>query len=68
MRFVLLHPSRSVLEQRLTERVGHIFPATLLQSQIDAFEPPEDDEGVIVVNAKLSLDEAVVSVVARLTG
>ncbi len=63
--FVLLNPSRATLEQRLAKRIGHNFPATLLQSQLDAFEPPDANEGVLVVDATLAVSDAVASVIAR---
>lgn len=64
--FVLLNPSRVTLEQRLAGRVGHIFPATLLQSQLDAFEPPDPNEGVLEVDPMLPVTDAVSSVLRRL--
>jgi gluconokinase len=45
LRFVHLHGPREVIEARLALRSGHYMPASLLQSQFDALEPPAEDEG-----------------------
>ena len=42
VRFVLLNASRELLLQRLTNRRGHFAGPKLLDSQIDALEPPAD--------------------------
>ncbi|MEO7152304.1 MAG: gluconokinase [Burkholderiaceae bacterium] len=44
LHFVHLHGAREVLEQRMAARTGHYMPASLLQSQLDALEPPGADE------------------------
>lgn len=41
LRIVYLNTPRHVLEERLEERPGHFFDPTLLQSQLDTLEPPE---------------------------
>ena len=41
-RFVVLCGDPTVIRQRLTERAGHFMPASLLDSQIEALEPPVD--------------------------
>lgn len=66
LRFVLLDPPRATLDRRLAGRAGHVFPVSLLQSQLDAFEPPEPDEGVLVVDPALPVVDAVASVERRL--
>ena len=47
LRFVFLHGSFDLLRERLATRVGHYMPASLLQSQLDALEPPGADESPI---------------------
>ena len=47
LRFVFLHGSFDLLRERLATRVGHYMPASLLQSQLDALEPPSADESPI---------------------
>jgi gluconokinase len=49
LRFVHLHGPRALLEQRLATRRGHYMPATLLDSQLQALEPPASDERAIVL-------------------
>jgi len=46
LRFVYLHGSAALLEQRLQQRSGHYMPASLLQSQLDTLEPPGADEAI----------------------
>lgn len=43
-RFVLLHGSRELLEERLRARSGHFMPPALLQSQLDTLEELQPDE------------------------
>ncbi|THA56653.1 gluconokinase [Streptomyces sp. A1136] len=48
--FVHLTGERSLIEKRLTRRTGHFMPAALLESQLDALEPLQDDEAGVVVD------------------
>lgn len=41
-KLVYLHGSRELLAERLAGRSGHFFNPTLLQSQLDTLEEPED--------------------------
>jgi gluconokinase len=50
VRFVYLEVGRAELERRLAVRRGHYMPASLLDSQLAALEPPQADEDVITVN------------------
>ena len=50
VRFVFLDPSRDELERRLAGRAGHYMPASLLDSQLTALEPPTPDEHVITLS------------------
>ena len=54
LRIVHLHGSRELLETRMSARQCHYMPASLLQSQLEALEPPGSDEGALA----LSIDEA----------
>lgn len=47
LRLVHLQGAPETLQARLAARVDHYMPASLLQSQLDALEPPADDEGAI---------------------
>lgn len=46
VRFVHLAGSRAVIGARMAARTGHYMPATLLDSQFAALEPPGPDEAV----------------------
>jgi len=48
--FIELDASRAVLENRMTHRVGHFMPASLLDSQLDTLEPLQADEPGFRVN------------------
>jgi gluconokinase len=64
LRFVWLHGSAALLEQRLQQRSGHYMPVSLLQSQLDTLEPPGLDEDPITVDIALPPPE-IVAVVRR---
>lgn len=49
-RLIYLHGDRALIERRLAERKNHFMPSGLLQSQIDALEPPGNDENPLVVD------------------
>jgi carbohydrate kinase (thermoresistant glucokinase family) len=49
--FVYLRVTRPELERRLTSRSGHFMPASLLDSQLAALEPPAADEAALTVDA-----------------
>jgi carbohydrate kinase (thermoresistant glucokinase family) len=59
MVLVYLEGSRELIGRRLAARHGHFFPATLLDSQFAALEPPAPDEHAIVVPITDSPAEAV---------
>ena len=42
VRFVYLSASKELLRSRLESRVGHFMPASLLESQIETLEEPEN--------------------------
>ena len=46
--FVYLHGTREVLSARLGARKGHFFDPSLLQSQLDTLEPPNEEEAIFV--------------------
>jgi len=48
-RLVFLAVDREVLATRLAARHAHFFPAQLLNSQLDALEPPAPDENMVTV-------------------
>ena len=65
VRFVYLRVARAELERRLTDRPSHFMPASLLDSQLAALEPPAADEAAMTVEAS-DPDRAVDTIVAAL--
>ena len=51
--FVHIHASRELLEARLLARADHFMPGSLLDSQLQALEPPSPDERAITFDAEL---------------
>ncbi|HSK18269.1 MAG TPA: gluconokinase [Longimicrobiales bacterium] len=62
VRLVHLAAESDRLADRLGRRAGHFFPAELLTTQLDALEPPEPDERVIVLDAMDPVDQLVQSI------
>ena len=54
--FVYLQADQDLIAGRLAERKGHYMPASLLESQVAALEPPEE---AITIDAKRPLEEIV---------
>jgi gluconokinase len=50
LRIVHLHGPQERLAERMAARRGHYMPASLLQSQLDALEPPAADEGALALD------------------
>lgn len=53
MRFLFLQGDKALIAERMRARKGHYMPASLLDSQFDAFEPPrgEPDVHAIAIDA-----------------
>ena len=49
--FVYLEVSRAELARRVQARAGHFMPASLLDSQLEALEPPGADEQALRIDA-----------------
>ena len=64
--FVYLAGTREDIGARLRARHGHFMPATLLDSQFDALEPPAEDEGALWVDVTRPLGEQVDFIMSRL--
>jgi carbohydrate kinase (thermoresistant glucokinase family) len=62
VRLIYLDGSRAQIADRLARRRGHFMPASLLDSQFAALEPPGSDENPITV----SIDQPVEWIVARI--
>ena len=50
---IYLNGDREVLRQRLLDRTDHFMPASLLDSQFDALQPPEGNSKLVELDIKL---------------
>ncbi|MDH0867592.1 gluconokinase [Mitsuaria sp. GD03876] len=67
LRFVHLDIDKPLALQRVAARAaGHIFPASLVDSQFATLEPPTGEPGVVTVPAALALPEQVARALALL--
>jgi len=64
LRFVHPAVSRQEAARRLSQRTAHFFPASLVDSQFQALEPPEGESGTLTVDATGPLAELVNQVTA----
>ncbi len=61
-RLIYLAVEPDTLEARLRSRVGHFAGVHLLAGQLSALEPPEPEEGALVLDGSAPLDENVARV------
>jgi gluconokinase len=54
--FIFLEGSRAVFEARIKNRPGHFMPASLIDSQFAALEPPNAEPGVVTIDVTLSIE------------
>jgi len=64
--FVYLTGSKDLISRRLSARLNHYMPASLLDSQVEALEPPGADENAITIDAGRTPAEEAAEVVERL--
>lgn len=62
--FVHLSGTREEIARRMENRPGHFMPASLLESQFAALEPPTLDEYAVTV----ALEQPLVEILKKLTG
>ena len=62
LRLVHLHGDAACLTQRLRSRSGHYMPASLLPSQLQTLELPQDDENALVIDIKATPAQVVARV------
>jgi gluconokinase len=65
--FVYLEGSRELIGERIGARKGHFFPPALLDSQFATLEPPQADEGAVVADLRLPVEEMVDRIVEQLS-
>ena len=66
--FVYLAADPEAMRRRIGGRKNHYMPASLVDSQFAALEPPRDEPGVIEVSADAKLNAMIPLLVARLAG
>lgn len=59
LKFVFLDIRPEHAAERVAARCHHLFPASLVASQFAALEPPAGEEGVLSVDASLTVGEQV---------
>lgn len=67
VRTVFLSGSRELIAGRLAARPEHFMPASLLASQFSALEPPDREEGALIVDAAMDVDDQVAWVIRVLS-
>ena len=67
VRFVHLSGTRETLASRLANRTDHYMPASLLDSQLAALEPPGNAEDALVVGIEESPEAIVAAIVTSLS-
>ena len=66
LRFVYLEADIAAMRARVGNRPGHYMPASLVESQFAALEPPEGEADVIAAPADMDLKRGVAALAARL--
>jgi gluconokinase len=66
IKFIHLHGSVDVLQQRIANRKGHFMPPSLLASQLATLEMPTADEDAITIDIDQSTDDIVKAAIAFL--
>ena len=66
LRFVYLRADRELMRARVASRRGHYMPASLVDSQFAALEPPDGEADVIAMPADAELDAAIPKLTAEL--
>jgi gluconokinase len=64
--FIFLDGSAALLRERLNARSGHYMPASLIESQLEALEPPHADEQAWTMSASAAPEAIVADVLQKL--
>lgn len=65
--FVLPKVGNQELQRRMEQRTDHFMPPSMLQSQLDTFEPPASDEACMVLDGTMPPKQFARAVAAYLT-
>lgn len=68
LRFVYLDATIEAMRERVARRKNHYMPASLVDSQFAALEPPKDESDVIASRADAPLSKVIPELAARLGG
>jgi gluconokinase len=68
IQFVYLEGDAELIQQRLAHRHGHFMPATLLASQLETLEPPEDAIRVDIAPPPEVIAQHIIDALAPLDG
>jgi gluconokinase len=68
LRFVYLAATPDAMRRRVAARRGHYMPASLVDSQFAALEPPDGEADVIAISAEADLAAAIPQLALRLRG
>jgi len=66
LRFVYLQATPEEMRARVAGRVGHYMPASLVDSQFAALEPPDGEADVIAISADAELDAEIPMLAERI--
>jgi len=62
----MLHGPADILATRLTTRVGHFMPASMLESQLSQLEIPDDTEQCLQCDITESIEQIVIKIIDRI--
>ena len=63
---IYLRGERALVSARITQRMGHFMPPSLLASQFETLEEPDKDEPVITIDIGGSPDQIVDAILTAL--
>ena len=66
LRFVYLAAEPEAMRRRVGSRKGHYMPASLVDSQFAALEPPDGEPDVVALSAEADLSTAIPALTRRL--
>jgi gluconokinase len=65
--FVCLTADAAVLSARISARIGHYMPVSLLPSQLAALEPPDSSEDSLILDSALPVQTLLDAIIAALS-